>query len=128
KHCFSSPKMEIIFHDFGSWLIRECGPKNAALSVHRYLTFFMDVERIWGEFPSYTLLVNHFKAEGLRRVRRPMRWLAETTAITVDCETRENTSDESRIAKSLMTFSADTLGAKVISGYEKKLRLRMQEG
>lgn len=128
EHSFSSPKMTMLFHDFGQWLIRECGAKNAALSIHRYLAFFVDVERIWGEFPSYTLLVNHFKAEGLRRVRRPMRWLAETTAITVDCETRENTSEESRIAKSLMAFSADTFGAKAISGYEKKLRIRMQEG
>jgi hypothetical protein len=127
-HSFSSPRMSALFNDFGNWLILECGAKNAALSLHRYLAFFVDVERIWGRFPNYEILVNHFKAEGLRRVRRPMRWLSETKEMKVDCEVRENTSDEDRIVKALATFSADVIGAKAIIGYEQRLRSRFHEG
>lgn len=127
-HSFFSPKMAASFEAFGSWLIRECGAKNASLSLHRYLTFFVDVERVWGDFPNYEILVNHFKAEGLRRVRRPMRWLSEIKRVNVNCDVRENTSDEDRIAKALLVFSPDVIGAKAIIGYEKKLRVRLHEG
>ena len=125
---FSSPSMSNNFGMFGEWLISQCGAKNAAISLSRYLSFFREIERIWSTFPSYPVLVNHFKPEGLRRVRRPMRWLCETNACFINPEIRENTSEENRITNMLAIFPPTVVASQVIESYEKKLRVRQQKG
>lgn len=125
---FSLPNMKGLFENFGDWLIRECGAKNAALSLHRYLSFFIEIEKHWGFFPTYDVLVEHFKAEGLRRVRRPMRWLSDTQDMRVDSAIRENTSEENRIGHIMSVFNVDVIAGRAIDGYEKRLRIRLQDG
>ena len=128
QHIFCSPTMTVLFVSFGDWLIKESGAKSAALSINRYLSFFSEVEKLWRQFPSYEALVGHFKAEGLRRVRRPMRWLRETQKLDVDSVVRENTSEECRIESMLRIFSADVIACRVINGYVNKLLVRNKQG
>jgi hypothetical protein len=125
-HIFDSSGMAALFENFGAWLISECGAKSAALSVHRYLSFFVEVEKYWGYFPRYDALVEHFKAEGLRRVRRPMRWLSDTQGLRVDFVIRENTSEENRIVNILSLFKVNVIAGRAIEGYERRLRTRLE--
>jgi len=128
EHVFSSPTMGKLFAEFGDWLIEECGGKNAALSIHRYVSFFLEVEKVWGSFPGYESLVAHFKAEGLRRVRRPMRWLNTHQRLCVDSVVRENTSEEERILNMSGKFPIGLIAGQAVNGYVKKLRIRHQQG
>ncbi|WP_311945334.1 hypothetical protein [Halomonas piscis] len=57
------------------------GPQKAALKINHYLTFFLDLETTWQQVPNYPQLLHHFGAEGLRRVRLPMRWLHEAKGV-----------------------------------------------
>lgn len=128
RHVFSSLPMSTLFVKFGEWLISECGGKNAALSIHRYLSFFTEVENVWGRFPSYESLVGYFKAEGLRRVRRPMRWLETHQKLCIDSAIRESTSEEDRIFRMSVIFSGEVIAGQAVTGYLKKLRIREQQG
>jgi len=128
QQVFSSLKMSALFIKFGDWLISECGGKNAALSIHRYLSFFTEVEKVWGSFPGYESLVGHFKAEGLRRVRRPMRWLETHQKLCIDSIVRENTSEEGRILSMSVIFSNEVIAGQAVTGYLKKLRIRERQG
>jgi len=63
------------FGEFGEWLIRATGPHKAALKINHFFSFFLEIDQAWSRIPSYSELLHHFGAEGLRRVRLPMRWL-----------------------------------------------------
>lgn len=128
QQTFSSPSMADAFGRFGEWLISKCSAKSAALSLSRYLSFFREIERVWGTFPSYPVLVNHFKPEGLRRVRRPMRWLCEKNACLINPDIRESTSEENRIANMLATFPPSVVAGQALGSYENQLRVRQQKG
>lgn len=128
QQAFSSRFMADAFGKFGAWLISQSSAQNAACSLSRYLPFFRDIEQIWGTFPHYPALVNYFKPEGLRRVRRPMRWLCETTDCVIDPNIRKNASEENRIANILATFTSTTVAGQALREYEKLLRVRQQNG
>lgn len=125
---FSSPDMAMEFGSFGDWLLTTYGGKTAALSIHRYLTFFLDIEKVWGSFPDYRSLVGHFKAEGLRRIQRPMRWLSETHEIKPDPTIREETSERARLDNILVLYPSSTIAGQAIRGYMAKLQMRLCEG
>lgn len=114
---FSSPIMQTAFRDFGAWLLLRVGSRKSALTIHRYLKFFQDVEEIWGRFPSYVELICHFGAEGLRRVRLPMAWLSETKGGHPDIQMREDSSDWRRIREVISSVPAGTQGSRILSEY-----------
>lgn len=125
---FQSSYMTDTFSDFGNWLHQEVGPKRASLLIHKFLLFFLDVERIWGELPPYKLLLEAYGAEGLRRVRLPMRWITTTQGIEVDVAMREEHSEETRIQNLLKPFSKGTVGNKLLSGYLTQLEKKLADG
>lgn len=114
---FSNSTMQMAFGDFGAWLLLRVGSQKSALTIHRYLKFFQDIEERWGRFPEYSDLLHHFAAEGLRRVRLPMAWLGETMGIHPDVQMREDSSDWRRIREVLSSVPAETLGSRLISTY-----------
>ena len=128
REAFTSFYMAREFDRFGNWLLATYGSKAAALSIHRYITFFLEVEKTWGSFPGYRSLVDHFKAEGLRRIRRPMRWLSETHKIRPNPAVREETSERARLENILARHPKQTITGQALHSYMAKLQARLSEG
>ncbi|WP_459937770.1 hypothetical protein [Desulfonatronum parangueonense] len=125
---FSTAEMSLKFGEFGQWLIGMTGPKKAALRIHRYLLFFMEMERQWKHIPSYSKLLEHFGAEGLRRVRLPMRWLREALAVEPDSVAREENSERRRIAVILGSIHQATPAGQALAIYGASVMERVKEG
>lgn len=89
---------------FTLWLRTRRGAHFAALNMQRYQPFLQALYEQWASLPSYAELVAHFGAETLRRSRLVVNWLADSGALVVDSEARENTSDQRRINQSLQYF------------------------
>jgi hypothetical protein len=119
--------MSDAFGRFAEWMIAKYGAKISALSFKRYLLFFHEVENIWGKFPTYDLLVNHFKPEGLRRVRRATAWLLETQNCNLNDALKKAVSEEARIEKLISTFPTNTIAGQALQHYEGKLRAKLHE-
>lgn len=62
------------FEAFGHWLMGLMGENKAALTIHRYLSFFMEIERNWKDVPEFAVLLMHFGTTKLRCVQLPMLW------------------------------------------------------
>lgn len=125
---FSTAVMRDAFGEFGAWLQDKVEPHKAALTIHRYLAFFLEVEHEWKTVPTYADLVTHFAAEGLRRVRLPMQWLCETQGVEPDPKARENDSERRRIQALTDTFSKGSWAARVLAGYHDQLMARCEAG
>jgi hypothetical protein len=117
-----------MFHRFGRWLVEQVPAQKAALTIHGYFPFFYEMEKRWGKVPSYDQLLIHFTAEGLRRVRLPMRWLSETLQVVVDAQVREDASDLRRIAVIVASLPVETPAAQVLAAYNRELQLRIAAG
>ena len=76
------------FQAFGQWLGRNVGGHKAALTIHGYLPFFIDIERKWKAIPEYGILLTHFGASRLRQVLLVMRWMEESGLVVVDEEAK----------------------------------------
>lgn len=125
---FVSQRFAALFAEFGTWLERHAGPQRAALAVHRYLSFFTDIEKRWGDIPAYPLLLEHFGAEGLRRVRLPMKWLRECRQVTVDAAAREQDSESRRIRALVAAVPVGTVCAKTLLAYKMELEAKSAVG
>ena len=125
---FSKALFASAFGEFGEWLINGAGPGNAATSVHRYLSFFVTMEQEWGQIPTYPDLLQHFGAEGLRRVRRPMRWLAEAKGLAVDSRLREQDSEQRRIDALIAEIPAGSASGRSLRTYLDHLTQRAATG
>lgn len=125
---FSVAAMRDAFGEFGHWLEAEVGAHKAALTVHRYLPFFIEIETCWKRVPAYPQLLEHFSAEGLRRVRLPMRWLGETRGIEPDSEAREADSERRRIEALSSSIPAGSRAAKVFADYRRALMSKLDAG
>lgn len=122
------PGMSEAFGQFGEWLLSEVGGQKGALSIHRYLPFFVKIEKRWGRIPVYADLLTHFGAEGLRRVRLPMRWLGEARQIVPDADAREEDSDRRRIAAIMASAPSSTPAANALAAYQDRLTQRVSTG
>ncbi|SHN44805.1 hypothetical protein SAMN05192549_1272 [Duganella sacchari] len=115
------------FEAFSDWLITHVSAKRAALSIDRYLHFFVQIQKHWNGLPSYESLVDKFSAEGLRRFRLPMKWASETGVFLVDAEMREASSERRRIDALLAEVAADDRSA-IVGAYLKYLKDREVNG
>lgn len=125
---FSSPSMGKCFLEFGEWLMDETRSKKAALTIHKYLPFFLEIEKKWKIIPCYKDLLEYFGADGLRRVRQPMRWLKEMYGIIPDVKMREHDSEIRSIKSILSSFKKGTLACNTISRYYDILEDRLNNG
>lgn len=112
---------------FAVWLKARRGAQFAALNLQRYLPFLEELHKHWAEIPSYAVLIDHFGAEGLRRVRSVVFWLQETGQLHVDPEVREQASERRRIAHSLKVFPEGP-GRSALFGYHRFLEKRLELG
>ncbi len=117
-----------LFREFGSWLQVKVPPKKAALTIHDYFSFFFEMEKQWSQVPTYPELLKHFTAEGLRRVRLPMRWLADTQRVIVNAAERENASECRRITAILNSLPVNSVAAQVLTQYHDDLQRKVEIG
>lgn len=128
RAALAEPAMERAFQEFGDWLLVKVGPAKAAITIHRYLSFFIKMGKVWKAIPSYADLLKHFGAEGLRRVRLPMKWLAETRGVISDALAREADSEHRRIEAIMASVPHGTLAGQALRAYRDELMRRVTAG
>ena len=116
------------FAAFGAWLIKTAGPEKAARDATRHARFFAEIGETWGDVPVYATLIAHFAAEGLRRQRRPMRWMAEQRLVSVDAAARKDDSERRRIAATMEKLPEGSHAHTVMSDYYAALNERVRSG
>lgn len=125
---FSFPGMALQFRAFGAWLQEEVGANKAAMVVHRYLPFFLEIERQWQCIPDYPELLAHFGTANLRKVLLPMRWMEATALILPNHAAKRLDSDRRRIDAALERFDEGSKERLLLQGYYKTLIERMNVG
>ena len=124
-----SPALSRRVAEFGGWLTETIGPRRAALKINRHLEFFQEIDRTWGDVPSYDALLRRFSAAGLRRYPLALRWMKSAGLVTVDPAAREADSERRRIEATLK--KARTISARagdILAGYHAALRARAEAG
>ena len=125
---FSVPSMARHFETFGRWLKETRGARKAAHTIHRYLKFFLEIERQWQEIPDYGTMLAHFGAKELRGVLLPVRWMEEAGIIHTDPRARERDSDRRRIKTLIERFPEGSQARTIIETYRDALDRRRTEG
>lgn len=128
KEGLSSQLFSSYFESFGMWLIDRVPPQKAALSIHRYYLFFLELEKQWPDVPTYSELVKYFTPEGLRRVRLPMEWFTTMHQVTVLTKEREETSELLRIATIMSSVPAGSFASTALSAYRDELKTKAEAG
>lgn len=125
---FSHMAIRQNFQRFGSWLIDEAGAHKAALTLQRYVEFFQTLDQRWGSIPDYESLLTHFGAEGLRRVRLPIRWMAAASLVSVDPATRQADSERRTIEMLLSKFEKGGAASDMLADFHQMLLQRKAQG
>jgi len=125
---FFSPAMAQHFDRFGKWLASRSGAHKAAITINRYLPFFVEMEAVWKETTSYEALLQHFGAKTLRRFCVPMLWLSEALGIELDARLREDSSERKRIEALSASIPVGTPAAEAIGIYRETLSAKMAAG
>ncbi|RMP78302.1 hypothetical protein ALQ15_02867 [Pseudomonas syringae pv. actinidiae] len=115
------------FVDFCHWLKSEMGPHKATLKLENYLIFFSFLETHQAGVPSYVSLLNHFDADGLRRMQTPMMWLKVRYGVEPDALMREEHSEKRRIDRMIEAVPAG-VAAEALLGYRAFLQTKQAEG
>ncbi|WP_330564785.1 hypothetical protein [Pseudomonas yamanorum] len=116
-----------VFGDFGEWLLTEIGAKPAALKIHRHFVFFSEMERQWGQLPTYMQLLEVFGAAGLRKAELPMRWIRAVGGVAVDDTVRENHTEIRRVAELLESPVAGEF-KDILKRYHASLLVKVEQG
>lgn len=117
-----------LFQQFGDWLGSAVGVHRAAITVHRYLEFFLELGKQWGVVPAYSDLLAHFGANGLRRFELPMRFLVEKTLVVIDPEAKLDDSERRRIESIMNRLVAGGQGREILEAYRVRLLGRLDTG
>lgn len=115
------------FNEFCQWLREQMGAHKASLKLKSYLSFFSFLDVHWVGLPSYVVLLEHFAAEGLRRMQTPMLWLKTRYGVEADEVLREEHSDKRRIEETLGSVPAG-VGADTLAGYRAYLLIKQGDG
>lgn len=127
KAGFSSPRIQDAYESYSQWFLARSGPHRAAVKINGHYSFFARLDEHWGDVPSYEELLRVFGALELRRAENPMRWLAETKAVEVSVDVREDHTERLRISKMLSELP-DFWPNQLLHGYHAELRLRLDGG
>lgn len=125
---FSVPQMATYFAAFGRWLGTRVDEHKAAMTINRYLPFFIEIERQWKAIPEFSTLLAHFGTQQLRRVLLPMRWMEDNGYIVSDAVAKEEDSDRRRITATLDKYQRGSRERAILEGYLKALTLEMKAG
>lgn len=125
---FSHTAIRQSFQRFGLWLIDDIGAHKAALKLQSYVEFFQAMDQRWGSIPDYESLLTQFGAEGLRRVRLPMRWMAVANLVSVEPAARQAYSERRTIEALLSTFEKGGVASNMLADFYQMLLLRKTQG
>ncbi|MGE8097852.1 hypothetical protein ACQKP6_07810 [Pseudomonas fluorescens] len=115
------------FGEFCQWLREQMGAHKAALKLKKYLSFFSFLDAHCAGLPSYVYLLEHFSAEGLRRMQTPMLWLKTRFGLEANEALREEHSEKRRIDDLLGSVPAG-VGADTLVGYRAYLLTKQGDG
>lgn len=115
------------FNEFCRWLRGQLGANKAAVKLKHYLGFFHFLDADPHALPSYAALLEHFSADGLRRMQTPMRWLETTHGVRVDEALREEHSEKRRIEELIGSIPSG-IGATAIEDYRTYLLAKQRDG
>ncbi|MGY3326259.1 hypothetical protein ACVWXD_005115 [Pseudomonas sp. TE3911] len=115
------------FADFCQWLKDKMGARAASRKLKSYLAFFNYLDTISAGIPSYVSLLEHFTADGLRRMQTPMSWLKLRYGVEPDAAMREEHSDKRLIDEMIESVPAGEAG-DAITGYRSYLQKKLAEG
>lgn len=118
---FSVVDMANHFSQFSLWLSQEVGFHKAAITINRYVPFFMEIEKQFKIIPNYVDLLEYFGAAKLRKFLLPMRWMESNGLIIVDPTAREDNSEKRRISALLEKTGFDTSESKLLNDYYQSL-------
>lgn len=116
---FTTSLMADHFNAFAIWLGQDVGAHKAAITLNRYLPFFLDIEKQFKTIPDYDALLQHLGAAKLRKVLLPMRWMEVIGLIIVDAVTREENTEKRRIVALLDKVGKTTKQRKVMDEYHR---------
>ncbi|QHC98430.1 hypothetical protein PspR84_28580 [Pseudomonas sp. R84] len=115
------------FDEFCQWLKNEMGAHKAALKLKHYVPFFSFLDGHPVGLPSYACLLEHFSAEGLRRMQTPMLWLNTRYGVAADEQLRKEHSEKRRIREMFDSTPAG-VGLDALLGYWAYLRTKHADG
>lgn len=116
------------YKDFCFWLTQRIGFNKAALTIKRYLQFYVEIETRWNKIPNYQELIVHFGSSNLRKVLLPYTWLIETKKIIPIKGLRELDTDQKCISKVLKRFVSCTFKQSLVEEYYNYLLKRYDTG
>ncbi|PTT33103.1 hypothetical protein DBR18_01725, partial [Pseudomonas sp. HMWF021] len=103
------------------------GAQKAALKLKHYVPFFSFLDAHPVGLPSYVFLLEHFSAEGLRRMQTPMLWLNARYGVAADEQLRNEHSEKRRIQELIESTPAG-VGLEALLGYREYLRTKQGDG
>lgn len=115
------------FNEFCLWLKNQMGAHKAALRLKHYVPFFSFLDAHPVGLPSYVFLLEHFSAEGLRRMQTPMLWLNARYGVAPDEQLRNEHSEKRRIQEMIESTPAG-VGLEALLGYREYLRTKQGDG
>ncbi|MCG5512346.1 hypothetical protein [Ectothiorhodospira shaposhnikovii] len=117
RAAFSHPEMADQMQKFSQWLGDQVGPNKAAISLKRYVPFFLEMEKTWSSnLPKAEELLEHFGTIRLRKVLLIGQWL-ESEGISLSREQKYDAADQRRIREKLSVFDEDSPEGKILQGY-----------
>lgn len=125
---FSSREIEDLFREFGRWLGVETGVQKAAITIHKFYEFFIDLDQIWGMVPTYQILLDRYGTPGLRKRELPMRFLIKTSRVMIDSTAKSNDATQRQISDLLLRLPPESLAQQSLKGYYSALVERQISG
>ena len=115
------------FNEFCQWLKNQMGAHKAALKLKHYVPFFSFLDSHPVGLPSYVFLLEHFRAEGLRRMQTPMLWLNTLYGVAADEQLRKEHSEKRRIQE-MIESTPEGVGLDALLGYRAYLLVKQGDG
>jgi len=125
---FSNPIMLRRFEQFGEWLLARVGSHKAALTIHKYLPFFLRIQQYWPEIPNYHELISTLGTAYLRRFLLPVRWCEAECGLVIDPREKVRESEKRRIESLVLSLPPESEAAKVLIAYKMELQRRFDAG
>lgn len=125
---FCVPQMAEHFEAFCRWLSLRVGVPKAAITIHRYLPFFMEVEECWRGIPGYGDLLAQFGPSRLRKVLLVSRWLEESGHVVPDPAAKQQEAEQRSVRNILSRLPTGSKGDELLRGYLGTLMERLEGG
>ena len=125
---FSNPILSKRFNQFGEWLLARVGSHKAALTIHKYLPFFLSVQENWPDIPSYHDLISVLGTAYLRRFLLPVRWCEAERGLVIDLQEKVCVSEKRRIESLILSLPSESEATKVLVAYKAELLKRYDAG